>query len=50
MANSPVDRNEKSMKEDHGTVCLITDLKADYYLAKHREQQSRWQDQSNKSN
>ena len=46
MANSPVDKNTKIMSEEHGTKCLITDKKADYYLAlaKHREQESQWQD------
>ena len=26
------DRSEALMKADHGTVCLITDSRADYYL------------------
>jgi hypothetical protein len=26
------DRNEKLMEEDHGTKCLATDQKADYYM------------------
>jgi hypothetical protein len=26
------DRNENLMARDHGTVCLITDIKADRYL------------------
>jgi hypothetical protein len=30
------DRNESLMSQDHGTTCLITDLKADRYLAKIR--------------
>jgi len=46
MANSPTDYNSEIMKEDHGTHVLITDQKADYYLAlaKNREQESQWQD------
>ena len=44
MANSPVDRNEKIMEKENGTKCLITDPKADFYLARHKEQESQWQD------
>jgi len=29
------DRSEPLMKADHGTVCLITDTRADYYLNMH---------------
>ena len=33
MATHPnPDRSEKMMEADHGTVCLITDLRADKYL------------------
>lgn len=38
MANSPVDKNSKMMKEDFGTVVLITDPAADKYLAKAAEE------------
>ena len=47
MANSPVDKNTKIMSQEHGTECLITDTKADYYLAlsaKSKEEESQWQD------
>lgn len=40
MAISPVDRNPELMQEDHGTVCLVTDTKADRYLNLWRKQQS----------
>ncbi len=32
--NSVPDRNSQIMKENFGTICLITDLEADKYLAK----------------
>ena len=32
------DRDEGMMKSDHGTVCLITDSKADYYLKLHNRE------------
>lgn len=38
MANP--DRNIDSMKEEFGTVCLITDLKADYYLNKIKKRKN----------
>jgi hypothetical protein len=34
------DRNEKLMASDHGTVCLITDPRADFYIRKARKKQS----------
>ena len=33
MALSPTDYNSKSMEEDFGTTCLITNPKADRYLS-----------------
>jgi hypothetical protein len=47
MANSPVDKNTEIMSQEHGTKCLITDPKADHYLAlsaKSKEEESQWQD------
>jgi hypothetical protein len=45
MANSPVDKNAKIMNAEHGTKCLITDQKADYYLAlSAKKQEEQWQD------
>ena len=47
MANSPVDKNTKIMSQEHGTECLITDTKADYYLAlsaKSKKEELQWQD------
>lgn len=35
---SSPDRNEDLMKSDHGTTCLITDPKADYYLNLHHRE------------
>jgi hypothetical protein len=35
--NPSPDRDEKMMKSDHGTVCLITDTRADYYLSLHQK-------------
>jgi hypothetical protein len=35
--NPNPDRNQLLMARDHGTICLITDLKADYYLLKSKE-------------
>lgn len=34
------DRNTNMMKQEFGTVCLITDIKADYYLQKLRKNPS----------
>ena len=30
--NKKIDRNVDMMRQDFGTVCLITDIQADYYL------------------
>ena len=38
MANSPIDTNASMMQEDFGTKVLITDPKADKYLAKARKE------------
>lgn len=41
MAISPnPDRNEELMILDHGTTCLITDIKADFYMNKARKKNS----------
>jgi hypothetical protein len=31
------DRNENLMARDHGTVCLITDVRADRYLERRKK-------------
>jgi len=41
MGNSRVDRNEKIMEQDHGTKCLITDQKADYYMNQYAREKTR---------
>lgn len=35
--NPNPDRNSDIMEHDFGTVCLITDIKADYYLEKAKK-------------
>jgi hypothetical protein len=35
--NPNPDRNADMMEQQFGTVCLITDLKADYYLKKAKK-------------
>ena len=41
MAISPnPDRNEQLMIADHGTTCLITDIKADFYINRAKTKRS----------
>lgn len=46
MANSPVDTNPSMMKEQFGTVCLITSREADKFLDQYKrygeERFGRW--------
>jgi len=34
------DRNEQLMIADHGTTCLITDVRADLYMSRARKRKS----------
>lgn len=46
MANSPVDTIPSMMKEQFGTICLVTDRRADKYLEQSKrygeERFKRW--------